>query len=157
MTVKPMPEGYHSVTPYLIVHDANAAIEYYSKAFGAAEVFRMPMGGKIGHAELKIGDSIVMLSDEWPEMGMVGPKNRGGTSVGLMIYVPDVDRVFKRALDAGAVEERAVKNEFYGDRTGTLLDPFGHRWFIATHVEDVPQAEMKRRMDEMARSQVGST
>jgi PhnB protein len=88
---------------------------------------------------------------------MVGPKNRGGTSVGLMIYVPDVDRVFKRALDAGAVEERAVKNEFYGDRTGTLLDPFGHRWFIATHVEDVPQAEMKRRMDEMARSQVGST
>src|SRR5947209_14275161 len=106
MSVKPVPEGYHSVTPYLIVDGAAAALEFYAKAFGAAELFRMPMGDRIGHAEMRIGDSIVMLADEWPDMGYLGPRTRGGSAVGLMIYVPDVDAVFGRALAAGATQER---------------------------------------------------
>ena len=146
MSVKPVPEGYHSVTPYLIVDGAAAALEFYAKAFGAAELFRMPMGDRIGHAEMRIGDSIVMLADEWPDMGYLGPRTRGGSTVGLMIYVPDVDAVFARALAAGATQERAVQDQFYGDRSGNLVDPFGHRWTIATHVEDVSPAEMQRRM-----------
>jgi PhnB protein len=146
MSVKPVPEGYHSVTPYLIVDGAAAALEFYGKAFGAAELFRMPMGDRIGHAEMRIGDSIVMLADEWPDMGYLGPRTRGGSAVGLMIYVPDVDALFGRALAAGATQERAVQDQFYGDRSGNLVDPFGHRWTIATHVEDVSPAEMQRRM-----------
>ena len=156
MAVKPIPEGYHSVTPYLVVHDAARAIDFYRKAFGAEELFRMPMGNKIGHAEIKIGNSIVMLSDEWPDRGVVGPKARGGATSSLMVYVGKVDEVFKRALDAGATEERAVKDEFYGDRTGTLIDPFGHRWMVSTHIEDVTPDEMNRRMQEMSKTQVGS-
>jgi PhnB protein len=156
MAVKPIPEGYHSVTPYLVVHDAARAIEFYRKAFGAEELFRMPMGNKIGHAEIKIGNSIIMLSDEWPDRGIVGPKARGGATSSLMVYVTKVDEVFKRALDAGATEERAVKDEFYGDRTGTLIDPFGHRWTLSTHIEDVTPDEMNRRMQEMSKPQVGS-
>ena len=156
MAVKPIPEGYHSVTPYLVVHDAARAIDFYRKAFGAEELFRMPMGNKIGHAEIKIGNSIVMLSDEWPDRGVVGPKARGGATSSLMVYVGKVDEVFKRALDAGATEERAVKDEFYGDRTGTLVDPFGHRWMVSTHIEDVTPDEMNRRMQEMSKTQVGS-
>lgn len=156
MAVKAKPDGYHSVTPYLVVDNAAKAIEFYHKAFDAQETVRMPMGDRIGHAELKIGDSVVMLSDEWPDMGMVGPKTRGGTSVSLMIYVEGVDIVFKRAIDAGGKQERPVKDEFYGDRSGTLLDPFGHRWMISTHVEDVSPEEMNRRMEEFAKKQTTS-
>jgi PhnB protein len=146
MPVKPVPDGYHTITPYLVVANAAAAIEFYKKAFGATVLFTMPMGDRVAHAELKIGDSILMLSDEWPDMGMMGPHSRGGTSVSLMIYTEDVDTMFSRAVQAGATSERPVKNEFYGDRAGTLLDPFGHRWMIATHVEDVTAEEMERRM-----------
>lgn len=153
MSVTPVPAGYRSITPYLVMADAAAAIDYYKKVFGATELMRMPMGNRIGHAELKIGDSVVMLSDEWPDMGIVGPKARGGTSVSLMLYTEDVDAVFDRAVKAGATAERPVKNEFYGDRAGTLLDPFGHRWTIATHVEDVSPEEMERRMAAAADAQ----
>jgi PhnB protein len=156
MAVKPIPEGYHSVTPYLIVNDAAGALKFYDKAFDAKEFVRMPMGDKVGHAEIRIGDSVVMLSDEWPDMGMLGPKSRGGTAVSLVIYVEGVDEVFKRAVNAGATEERPVQNQFYGDRSGTLVDPFGHRWTVATHVEDVSPEEMGRRMEEWSKNQVGS-
>ena len=153
MAVKPVPDGYHSVTPGLVVHDGARALEFYKKAFGAEELFRMPMGDKIGHAEIKIGNSIVMLSDEWPDMGLLGPKNRGCTTVSLMIYVDGVDAAFKRAVDAGGTVEKPVQNEFYGDRSGTMIDPFGHRWTLATHVEDVLPEEMSRRMDDWVRAQ----
>lgn len=153
MAAKSIPEGYHSVTPYLIVSGANEALDYYTRAFGAQELFRMPMGDKIGHAEIKIGDSVVMLSDEWPEMGMTGPKSRGGTTVGLMIYVENVDAAFAQAIQAGGIEEQPVKDQFYGDRSGTLLDPFGHRWTLSTHVEDVSPEEMTKRMAEWTKSQ----
>ena len=153
MSVEPVPQGYHSVTPYLIVDGAAAALAFYRNAFGAEELFRMPMGERIGHAEMRIGDSTVMLADEWPDMGYVGPKTRGGSTVILMIYVPDVDAVFARAVAAGAIEERAVQDHFYGDRSGNLVDPFGHRWTIATHVEDVSPAEMQRRMQALTTSQ----
>ena len=153
MAAKPIPPGYHTVTPGMIVDDGPGALEFYKKAFGAEELFRMPMGDKIAHAEIKIGDSIVMLSDEWPDMGMLSPKARGGTTVSLMLYVEDVDSAFKRAVDAGGTVERQVQNEFYGDRTGTLRDPFGHRWVLATHVEDVPPEEMTRRMEDWMKAQ----
>ena len=144
---KPIPDGYHSVTPYLIVDDAAKAIEFYKQAFGAKEKFRLPMGDKIGHAEIKIGDSHVMLADEFPDMGHLGPKARGGTTVSLMIYVDDVDSAFKQAIDAGGDRsERPVEDQFWGDRMGTLTDPFGHQWSLATHVEDVPDEEMQARM-----------
>jgi PhnB protein len=147
MAVKPIPDGYHSVTPYLIVEGAARALDFYKKAFGAAENFRMPgPDGRIGHAEIRIGDSVVMLADQNPEMGAKGPQTYGGTPVSLMLYVENVDKVFAQALAAGATVERPVANQFYGDRTGGIVDPFGHKWYIATHVEDVPPAEMERRM-----------
>lgn len=150
MSVHHIPEGYHSVTPYLVVDGAADAIDFYTKAFGAVEVMRMPgPGGKIGHAEIKIGDSHVMLADEHPEQGHRGPKSVGGTPVGIMIYVKDVDAVFKAALAAGAKETRPVENQFYGDRSGSITDPFGHNWMISTHIEDVAPEEMERRMKEM--------
>jgi PhnB protein len=143
----PIPEGYNSVTPYLIVDDAAKAIEFYKKAFGAEEKFRMPMGeNRIGHAEIKIGDSFVMLADEFPEMDHLGPRARGGTTVSLLLYVNDVDGAFRTALDAGAKELRPLDNQFWGDRMGTLTDPFGHQWSLATHVEDISEAEMESRM-----------
>jgi PhnB protein len=148
--VKPIPEGYHSVTPYLVVDDAEGAIDFYTRAFGAKEKFRMPMGERIGHAELMIGDSHIMLADEFPDMGHLGPKNRGGTTVSLMVYVDDVDATFKQALDAGATQKRAVEDQFWGDRMGTLEDPFGHQWSLATHVEDVSPEEMEKRMAEFS-------
>jgi PhnB protein len=111
---------------------------------------RMEMGDKIGHAEIRIGDSVVMLSDEWPDMDKLSPKSRGGSTAGLMVYLPDVDAAFARAIEAGATEERAVEDQFYGDRSGSVRDPFGHSWMLATHVEDVPEDEMKRRMEKMA-------
>ena len=148
---KPIPEGYNSVTPYLVVDDAKAAIDFYTRALGAQEKFRMPMGDRIGHAEIMIGDSHVMLADEFPGMGHLGPKSRGGTTVSLMLYVDDVDSSFRRAIDAGATEKRPVENQFWGDRMGTLEDPFGHQWTLATHVEDVSPEEMDRRHQEFAK------
>jgi len=152
MSVNPIPEGYHSVTPYIIVDGAAEAIRFYERALGATEVMRLPMGDKLGHAEIRIGDSHVMLSDEWPEAGMLGPLKRGGTTASLMVYVEDVDAAFRRALDAGATAERPVEDQFYGDRSGTLIDPFGHRWTLATHVEEVAPDEMQRRMAEWSKS-----
>lgn len=146
MTVQARPEGYHSVTPYLLVDNAAQAIAFYAKAFGARELFRLPMGDKVGHAEIMVGDSHVMLSDEWPEMNLRGPKARGGATASLMLYVDDVDAMFARALEAGAAVEKAPENQFWGDRMGTLVDPYGHRWSLATHIEDVPPEEMERRM-----------
>ena len=148
MSVSPIPEGYHSVTPYLILKDAAAAIEFYKKALGAVELFRMEApGGKIGHAEIKIGDSHVMLADEYPDMGYRGPESLGGTSVHLMIYVDDVDNAYPQAIAAGGKEIRPLQTQFYGDRSGTLTDPFGHQWTISTHVEDVSEEEMAKRAE----------
>ena len=144
--VKPIPEGYHSVTPYLIVNGGAAALEFYKKAFGAIELFRMEHEGKIGHAEIKIGDSPIMSADEHPAMGYVGPQALGGTPVSLMIYVDDVDTIFKQAIDAGGVELKPLQDQFYGDRSGNLKDPFGHVWTVATHKEDVTPEEMNKRM-----------
>lgn len=151
MAVNPIPEGYHSVTPYLIVNDCAAAIEFYKRAFGATELFRMDApGGKIGHAEIKIGNSPIMLADEMPEMGYRSAKAIGSTPVSLMIYVEDVDSVYPQAIAAGGKELKALQDQFYGDRSGTLEDPFGHVWTVSTHKEDVPPEEMERRMGEMA-------
>ena len=147
MSVKPIPEGYHSVTPYIVVDDAAAALDFYKRAFGAEEVLRMPMGDRIGHAELQVGDSVVMLADEVPAMGHKGPKAYGGAAVSLMIYVTDVDATFKRALEAGATAQRPVQDQFYGDRSGTLVDPFGHVWTVSTHTEDLSPEEMQRRAE----------
>ena len=148
MSVKPKPEGFHSVTPYLIVDGAADAIRFYEQALGATEVMRLPMGDRIGHAEIKIGDSHVMLADEMPEMDILGPRSRGGPTASLMIYVDDVDTTFEQALAAGATLDRPVENQFYGDRSGTIVDPFGHKWTLSTHVEDVPEEEIQRRMAE---------
>ena len=150
MSVKPIPEGYHSVTPYLVLDDATRAIEFYKKAFGAVELLRMPApGGKIGHAEIRIGDSHIMLADEFPERGILGPKTRGGPTSSLMIYLEDVDAAFARAIETGATEDRPIADQFYGDRSGMLSDPYGHSWTLATHVEDVSPEEMERRMADM--------
>lgn len=151
--VKPIPEGYNSVTPYLIVDDAKRAIEFYRDAFGAEEKFRLPMGDRIGHAEIKIGDSFVMLADEFPDMGHLGPNARGGATSSIVLYLPDVDTAFRKALGAGAKELRPVENQFWGDRMGTLTDPFGHQWSLATHVEDVPESEMQSRMEQWSSKQ----
>lgn len=151
MAVSKRPEGYHSVTPYLICDGAAQAIEFYARAFGAQELFRLPMGDKIGHAEIMIGDSHVMLSDEWPDMNLLGPKRRGGATASLMVYVDDVDASFARAVKAGATVEREVESQFWGDRMGSLVDPFGHRWSLATHVEDVAPEELQRRMAEWSK------
>lgn len=145
-TAKPIPDGYHSVTPYLIINGAADAIEFYKKAFGATELFRMAQpDGKIGHAEIKIGDSPIMLADEFPEMKYLGPKSLGGSPVSILIYVEDVDTVFKRAIEAGAEEQKAVEDKFYGDRMGSLVDPFGHVWHVGTHTEDISPEEMEKR------------
>jgi PhnB protein len=154
MAVKPIPEGYHAVTPYLVIKGATAAIDYYKKVFGATERMRMDApGGTIGHAELVIGDSTIMLADEFPDMGFRSPKTIGGSPVSLVLYVEDVDTVFKRAVGAGAKELRPVADQFYGDRMGTLEDPFGHVWSVATHTEDVSPDEMERRAGEYAKQQ----
>ncbi|MCC7424843.1 MAG: VOC family protein [Planctomycetaceae bacterium] len=146
MAVRPIPEGYHSVTPYLIIKGAAAALDYYKKAFNATELMRIDgPNGTIGHAEIRIGDSVVMMADEFPQMGCLSPLTTGGVSVSLMIYVPNVDEVFAQAIRAGGIEKRAIQNQFYGDRSGTLVDPFGHMWTISTHVEDVPPDELARR------------
>jgi len=144
--VKPVPAGYHAVTPYLSVRGAAEAIDFYKKALGAKELMRMPgPDGKIGHAEIRIGDSRVMLADEHPEMNFTGPQSYGGTSVHLHVYLPNVDAQVAKALKAGAKLVRPVKDQFYGDRLGTIEDPFGHVWHLATHLEDLSKAEMKKR------------
>lgn len=150
MAVKPIPQGYHSVTPYLIFDDAAKAIEFYKKALGAAELMRFPApGGRIGHAEIKIGDSPVMLADENAEMNARSPRTIGGSPVSLMVYVEDVDARVAQAVAAGAKLTRPVANQFYGDRTGGIEDPFGYHWYLATHVEDVSTDELKRRAKEL--------
>lgn len=155
MAVKPIPEGYHSVTPYLIVDDAARALDFYKNAFGAVETMRLPApGGRIGHAEMKIGDSTVMLADEYPAMGARSAKTIGGSPISLMIYVPDVDKLVAQAIGAGGTLVRPLANQFYGDRTGGIDDPFGIHWYLATHVEDVPPEELKRRA-EKAMSEAG--
>lgn len=149
-TVKPVPEGFHSITPSLVCKDAARAIEFYKKAFGAQERMRMPTpDGKIGHAELKIGDSIIFLSDEFPQMGALAPTSPSGC--GLNLYVPEVDAVFNRAISAGATATMPVADMFWGDRYGKLNDPFGYQWGIATHIEDVAPEEMDRRSKEFAK------
>jgi PhnB protein len=152
--VKTIPDGYHNMTPYLIVDGAAKAIDFYKKVFGATEKMRMPSpGGKVGHAELTLGDSMIMLADEHPEMGARAPHAYGGSAVSLMLYVPDVDATVATAIAGGAKIVRKVENQFYGDRMGTIEDPFGHRWYVATHVEDVPPEEMaKRAADAMSKS-----
>jgi PhnB protein len=148
--VKPIPAGYHSVTPYLYLRDAAAAIEFYQKAFNAVELFRMAMpDGRIGHAEIKIGNSHVMLADEMPEMNITSPASLNGTSVGLLIYLENVDDQFEQAIAAGGEVIRPLTDQFYGDRSGTLKDPFGHTWTLSTHVEDVPPEELQQRMEAM--------
>jgi PhnB protein len=144
-----VPQGYHSVTPYLTIDGAAAAIDFYKRAFGATEVMRMPApGGKVGHAEIEIDGSRIMLGDEYPAMGARGPRAYGGSPVSLHLYVADVDAVARQAVAAGAKELRPVKDQFYGDRTGSFEDPFGHVWHIATHQEDLAPDELKRRAAE---------
>jgi len=144
--VKAIPDGYPRVSPYLCVSGGSAALDFYKSVFGATERMRMPApDGRIGHAELQLGDSVIMLADEYPEMGVRSPRSIGGTPVTISVYVEDVDAVFNRAVAAGAKTLRAVEDQFYGDRSGQFEDPFGHRWSVATHVEDVSPAEMERR------------
>jgi PhnB protein len=153
MAVKPVPEGYHTVTPYLICKGAAAAIEYYKKVFGATELIRHGApDGQVGHAEIKIGDSVIMLADEFPDLKFLSPVTIGGTAVAIMLYVADVDAVFKRALAAGAREHQPLEDKFYGDRSGSLIDPFGHMWTVSTHKEDVPPEEMARRAEEATKA-----
>ena len=143
---KPVPDGYHTATPYLIVDGAAKALDFYQRVFGATERMRMPgPGGKVGHAEISIGDSVIMLADEHPEIGARGPRAYGGAAVSLHLYVPDVDAMVKKAVAAGATLLRPVEDKFYGDRMGTIEDPFGHHWHVSTHQEDVPPDEMARR------------
>ena len=146
MPVNPIPKGYHSVTPYLIINGAARAIDFYEKVFDATEVMRMAdPSGKVGHAEIKIGDSVIMLADEHPEMGHRSPQSLGGSPVGILLYVKDVDATVEKALAAGAKLERPVKDQFYGDRSGQIRDPFGHLWTVSTHKEDLSPEEMEKR------------
>ena len=145
-TVKAKPDGYHTITPYLSIKGAAAAIDFYKRAFGATERMRMTQpDGRVGHTELQLGDSCIMLADEFPEMDFKSPQTVGGTPVSIHLYVDRVDEVFAQAVAAGAKVVRPVQNQFYGDRSGTLADPFGHVWHVSTHVEDVSPEEMKRR------------
>jgi PhnB protein len=157
MSVKPIPDGFHSVTPYLVVDNAADAIAFYERALGATEIMRMAgPNGNVGHAEIKVGDSPIMLADEFPEMGFRSPQSIGGTPVSLCLYVENVDECFKTALAAGAKEIRPVTDQFYGDRSGTLEDPFGHVWTIGTHKEDLGPDELQKRFEE-SMQQMGSS
>jgi PhnB protein len=154
MAVKPVPDGYHTATPYLIVKNAANAIEFYKKAFGATELMRLPgPGGRIMHAEIKIGNSPIMLADESPEMGHRSPQSLGGTPVSLLLYLNDVDAQFQQALAAGASVQRPLRDEFYGDRTGTVIDPYGHIWSLSTHKEDLSPEQMEKRFQEFMKQQ----
>lgn len=150
MTVKPIPAGYEGATPYLVITGATDALEFYKKAFGAEEILRLKQpDGRIGHAEIRIGTAVVMLADEFPEMGFASPTTLGNSPVGLQIYVEDVDARFQQALDAGAQELRPLADQFYGDRSGTLKDPFGHMWTLATRIEELTHEEIQKRFEEM--------
>ena len=153
MAVNYIPDGYHTVTAYLMVDDAAKALDFYREAFGAEELYRLPMGDKIGHAEIMIGDTHLMLADEFPDMDALGPNKRGGATASFMIYVPDADVAYDRAVKAGAKADRPLKNEFWGDRIGTVIDPFGHKWSLATHLEEVAPEEMQKRMAEWSKQQ----
>ena len=156
MAVKPVPDGYATATPYLIVRDGSAAIDYYKRAFGATELFRMAgPDGKLGHAEIQIGNSRIMMADEHPAMGARSPQSLGGTPVSILLYVEGVDKRFQQALAAGGKAVRPLKDQFYGDRSGTLEDPFGHVWTIATHMEDLSPEEMNKRMEAMMKEHKG--
>jgi len=156
--VKAIPDGYRALTPYLCIDGAAAGIDFYARVFGAKERMRMPApGGKVGHAEIVIGDSVLMVADEFPEMGFFAPKQGAGLPVNMHLYVKDVDAVFQRAIAAGAEVVRAIEDKFYGDRTGSLKDPFGHVWHLATHTEDLSMAEMKRRGAEEAKKAGGGS
>jgi PhnB protein len=154
--VQPIPAGYHAVTPYLSIRGAAKAIDFYKKVFGAKEVMRMPgPGGLLGHAEIKIGDSRIMLSDEYAAMDFLGPQSRGGSTVHIHLYVKDADAMAERAVAAGAKLVRPVEDKFYGDRTGTVEDPFGHVWHLATHTRDLSMAELRRGAEQMAKQAGG--
>jgi len=156
MAVKAIPDGYHAITPYLIIQGAAKALDFYKKAFGAAEVLRLDGGnGQVMHAEIRIGDSMVMLADEYPDMGYKGPQAYGGTPVSLMIYVENVDARFNQAVAAGAKVVKPLQDQFYGDRSGTVTDPFGHVWTIATHKEDVPLQEINQRFEALMKQKQG--
>jgi PhnB protein len=157
MSVKPIPDGYHTAQPYLAMDDANKAIEWYKQAFGATERLRMDgPGGTVGHAELEIGDSVVMMSDPFPQASTKAPRELGGTTASVMLYVEDVDAFVKQAVDAGATMTMEVGDQFWGDRMGSFTDPFGHSWSIATHVEDVSPEEMEKRAAEFMSAMAGS-
>ncbi len=152
MKINPIPAGYHSVTPYLIIKGAARALDFYQRAFGATELMRIPgPGDQIGHAEMLLGDSHIMLADECPQMKALSPQTIGGTPVLLHLYVPDADAMFAQAIAAGASVEEPMENKFYGDRSGSVLDPFGHRWTLSTHVEDVSPEEIGRRLAAMGK------
>ena len=152
--VKPIPDGYHTVTPYMVVKNAAKALDFYKRAFNTKKIIRMPDAkGLIMHAEIQVGDSRIMLCDEMPAMNARSPEAFGGSPMSLMIYVDDVDRIYQQAIKAGATELKPVANQFYGDRSGTVKDPFGHTWTLATHVEEVSEAEMKKRMEKVQSSQ----
>jgi len=153
MPVTPVPDGYHTVTAYLIVDDAARAIDFYRDAFGAQELYRLPMGDKVGHAEIRIGDTNLMLSDEWPDMQALGPNRRGGATTSFVIYGPDCDAAYARAVQAGAKGDRPPADQFWGDRMGTVVDPFGHKWTLGTHIEDVSPEEMQKRMEAWSKEQ----
>lgn len=148
---KPVPKGFERATPYLCCHDAAAALDFYEKAFGAVVTMRLaePGSGRIGHAEMTIGPAPIMLSDEYPDFGAVSPKSLGGSPVTIHLYVDDVDALYQRAVGAGATGGRPPADQFYGDRSASVVDPFGHRWMFATHIEDVSAEEMQRRYDSM--------
>jgi PhnB protein len=157
MAVKRIPDGYHTVTPYLIVRDAARAIEFYRSAFGATELMRFAgPSGKVMHAEIKVADSVIMLADEFPEMGGRSPQSLGGTPTAILLYVDDVDAQFQRAVAAGATVQRPLQDQFYGDRSGGVVDPFGHQWTLATHKEDVSAEEMQRRFEAFKKQQAGA-
>jgi PhnB protein len=157
MAVQPVPEGYNTVTPYLAVPNANEAIDFYTRALGAKERVRMPgPGDSIMHAELEIGDSLIMLSDPFPQASTKTPKELGGTSVNIFVYDEDIDALYKQAVDAGATSLMEPDDMFWGDRFGLVQDPFGHTWTIATHIEDVPPEEMQKRSEEFMASMAGS-
>ena len=146
-SVKPIPEGHRTVAPYLAIKNAAGALEFYKKAFGAVETYKLIIpDGRVGHAEIRLGDSLIMLSDEFPEFGGKAPEALGGSPVSIHLYVDDVDAFFKRALAVGAHELKPIANQFYGDRSGQLQDPFGHLWWVATHREDVEPDEMQKRV-----------
>lgn len=150
MSVKAIPAGHHTVTPYLAIKNAVQALDFYKKAFGATEVNKLIMpDGRLGHAEIRLGDSIIMMADEFPEYGGKSPQTLGGTPVNIHLYVEDVDAFFKNAVAAGAKERKPIKDQFYGDRSGQLEDPYGHLWWVATHKEDVSPQEMQKRVQAM--------